>query len=50
MAPRIHNVPSGRLKKRTDEVEETMFQGIEKSFELILCILWIGKLDLWKVA
>jgi hypothetical protein len=33
-----------------DEVDETMFQGVEKQFKLIFCIQGIEKSDLDEVA
>jgi hypothetical protein len=50
MALRIHNFPSGRLKNKFGEVDEAMFQGMERPCELIFCILGIKKSDLDEVA
>jgi hypothetical protein len=41
MALRTHKMPSERLKKRLFEVDEAMFKGVERQFELIFCILGI---------
>jgi hypothetical protein len=43
MALRTHNLPSGRLKKNFVEVDEAMFQGVERPCEFILCFLGIEK-------
>jgi hypothetical protein len=38
------NEPSGRLKNEFGEVDEVMFQGVERLCKLIFCILDIVKL------
>jgi hypothetical protein len=43
MALRTRNLPSRRLKKDFVEVDEAMFQGVERPCELIFCILGIEK-------
>jgi hypothetical protein len=50
MALRIHNLPSGLLKNDLGEVDEAMFEGVERRYELIFCILSIEKSDLDEVA
>jgi hypothetical protein len=40
-----NNLPSGRLRKQVCEFDEAMFQGVENSYELILCILGIEKIN-----
>jgi hypothetical protein len=45
-----HYLLSGRLKFDFDEVDEAMFQGVERSCELIFCIVGIQKSDLDEVA
>jgi hypothetical protein len=40
---RTHNPASGRLKNYFGEDDETMFQGFERPFELIFCIMGIEK-------
>jgi hypothetical protein len=49
MALRTHNLTSGRLRK-LGEVDEAMFQGVERPCELIFCILRIEKSYLDEVA
>jgi hypothetical protein len=43
MALGTHNVPSGCLKNVCGEVDEAMFEGVESPYDLIFCILNIGK-------
>jgi hypothetical protein len=49
MAWRIHNLPAERLKKNFD-VDDVMFQGVERPCELFFCINDIEKSDLDEVA
>jgi hypothetical protein len=46
MALRTHNVPSGRHKNDFGEVDESTFQGSERPYEVIFCMLSIEKSDL----
>jgi hypothetical protein len=39
MAVSTHNLPYGRLKKRTVELDEAMLHGVVRPFEHIFCIL-----------
>jgi hypothetical protein len=41
MALKTHNLPSGRLKKDFCEVDEAMFEGVERPYEIIFWILSI---------
>jgi hypothetical protein len=50
MALWIHNLPSVRLKNDFREVDEAMFQGVERPCKLIFCILVINKSDLDEFA
>jgi hypothetical protein len=50
VALRTHNLPSGRLKNDFGEVNEVMFQGFERPYDLILCIREMEKSDLDKFA
>jgi hypothetical protein len=50
MALRTHNLPPGRLKNDIDEVDETMFPGVERPYKLIFCIQGSEKSDLDEVA
>jgi hypothetical protein len=50
MALRTHNLPSLRLKNDIGEVDEAMFRGVEKPYELIFCILSMEKSDLYEVT
>jgi hypothetical protein len=50
MALRTHNLPSNILKNDFVEVDETMFQGVERLCELISYILGIVKSDLHECA
>jgi hypothetical protein len=50
MSPRTHNPPSGRLRNDFFEVDKEMFQTMENPFELILCVLCIGRIEMCKVA
>jgi hypothetical protein len=43
-------MPSGRLKKNFDQVDEAMFQIVEKPFKHIFGIQGIEKSDLDEVA
>jgi hypothetical protein len=43
IALRKNNLPSGRLKKDYDEVDEAMIQGVDGPCELIFCIQVILK-------
>jgi hypothetical protein len=46
MALRAHNLPSGRLKNDFVEVDEVMFQGVERPYELISAS-WALKKATW---
>jgi hypothetical protein len=50
MTLRTHNLPFGRLKNDFGEVDEAMFQGVERPYELIFCILSIEKSYLGEVV
>jgi hypothetical protein len=50
MALRTHNLPSGLLKNDFGEVDEVIFQSVERSCELILWILGIEKINLEEVT
>jgi hypothetical protein len=50
MALRTHNLSSRLLKKDIVEVDEVMYQGIQRPCELIFCILGVEKIDLEEVA
>jgi hypothetical protein len=45
-----HNLPSVRLKNDFGEDDEAMFQGFERPYEFIFCIVGIEKSDLDEVA
>jgi hypothetical protein len=46
MTLRNHNLHSGRLKNDFVEVDETMFQGVERPCDIVFCILGIKNTDL----
>jgi hypothetical protein len=46
MALGTHNLSSGRLKNYFFEVDESMFQVVEKPCEIVFCILGFEKIDL----
>jgi hypothetical protein len=39
MALKTNNLPSERLKKDFGEFDEALFQGVERSCEIIFCLL-----------
>jgi hypothetical protein len=49
MALITHNLHSGRLKNDFGEVEEAMFQSVERTSEVILCILSFEKMKVEEV-
>jgi hypothetical protein len=49
-ATRPHNLPSSHVKIEFAEIDEEMFQGVERQCENIFCILSIGKSDFDKFA
>jgi hypothetical protein len=50
MALRTNNLTSCVLKIDFGEVEEAMFRGVKRPYEIILCILSIENSDLVDVA
>jgi hypothetical protein len=50
MALRTHNLPSNILKNDFVEVDEAMFQSVERLSELIFYMLGIVKSDLHEFA
>jgi hypothetical protein len=49
MTLRTNNLHLDVLKNDFGEVDEAMFQGVERSYELVFCILSIEKSDLSEV-
>jgi hypothetical protein len=49
MALRSHNQPSGRLKNEFGEVDEAIFQDVERPCELFFCIHGVEKNELDEV-
>jgi hypothetical protein len=45
-----HNVPSGTLKKNFVQVEEAVFQGVERLCEIIFCIMGTERNDFYEVV
>jgi hypothetical protein len=50
MALRTHYVPSRRSKNDFGEVDEAMFEGVERRYKFIFCILNIEKSDFGEAA
>jgi hypothetical protein len=46
LALRTHNLTSGHLKNEFGEVDEEMFQGVERPCELIFYVLGIERSEL----
>jgi hypothetical protein len=40
---RTHNLPSGRLRNDFGEIDEAMFQGVNRPYEIIFCNTGIKK-------
>jgi hypothetical protein len=50
MGLRTHNVPSGRLKNVFGEVDETMFQDVERPYDHVFCFLSFETSDTDEIA
>jgi hypothetical protein len=50
MELKTHNLPSGRHKIDSFQVDEVTFQGVEKPWEFIFCIFDIEISELVEVA
>jgi hypothetical protein len=50
MALRTHSLPSGRHKNYFRQIEEALFQGVERSCEIYFCKLGVEKSYLYQDA